>query len=230
MHATQDDSLSAFLCVQPRLFRIAYRMFGNAAEAEDIVQDVWVRWQTADRRAIRNPAAFLVTATTRLAINVLQSARARRETGVDSWQPEPVDRCTNPGLDAERSEAVSRAMRLLLERLTPTERAAFVLREAFSYPYREIAETLRIEAANARQLVRRARERVSGPRRAAVTPVAHRHLLRTFVTAARTGDLAGLETVFASDARPAAAGGREPVHQAAASLRSRECHAMTAAA
>ena len=95
--ASPDDGLSAFLQCPARLFGIAYRMLGSAAEAEDIVQDVWVRWQTTDRSPVRNPLAFLVTATTRLAINVLQSARARRETCAGPWLPEPVDTSTDPG-------------------------------------------------------------------------------------------------------------------------------------
>jgi RNA polymerase sigma-70 factor (ECF subfamily) len=193
-----DEGLSAFLCARPRLFGIAYRMLGSAAEAEDIVQDVWVRWQTTDRRWVRNPLAFLVTATTRLAINVLQSARTRRETCAEPSLPEPVDTSADPALRTERNEALNRAMLLLLEKLTPTERAAYVLREAFSSPYREIAEILRVEEANARQLVSRAREHVSGRRRAPVSPTEQRRLLNAFVAAARTGDLARLENLFAS--------------------------------
>ena len=196
--ACPDDGLSAFLRARPRLFGIAYRMLGGAAEAEDIVQDVWVRWQTTDRSPVRNPLAFLVAATTRLAINVLHSARARRETCAGSWLPEPVDTTTDPGVGAERDEALNLAVLLLLEKLSPTERAAYVLREAFNYPHREIAAILRIEDANARQLVTRAREHVSSGRRAPVSPVEHRRLLNAFVTAARTGNLARLESLFAS--------------------------------
>jgi RNA polymerase sigma factor (sigma-70 family) len=208
MYATHDafendnDGLSAFLYARPRLFGIAYRMLGSAAEAEDIVQDVWVRWQTTDRSPIRNPLAFLVTATTRLAINVIQSARARKETEAGPWLPEPIDTdaSSNPGVGAERGEALNLAVRLLLEKLTPTERAAYVLREAFSYPYREIADILRITEANARQLVTRARGHVSGERerRARVSPVEQRRLLNALVAAARTGDLARLENLFAA--------------------------------
>ena len=214
--ASPDDGLSAFLCARPRLFGIAYRMLGSAAEAEDIVQDVWVRWQTTDRSPVRNPLAFLVTATTRLAINVLQSARARRETDVGPSLPEPVDTSTDPGLGAERDEALNLAVLLLLEKLSPTERAAYVLREAFSYPYREIADILRVEEANARQLVTRARERVSGGRRAPVSPAEQRRLLNAFVAAARTGDLARLESLFASDVESTSDGGGLP-HAAAPS-------------
>jgi RNA polymerase sigma-70 factor (ECF subfamily) len=195
-----DDGLSAFLRVRPRLFGIAYRMLGNAAEAEDIVQDVWVRWQTTDRSRVRDSLAFLVAATTRLAINVLHSARARKETYPGSWLPELVD-AQDPSSKAEQSEALSVAVMRLLEKLLPTERAAYVLREAFNYPYREIADILRVEEANARQLVTRARERVSGGRCAPVNPAEQRRLLSAFVAAARTGDLSRLESLFASNGR-----------------------------
>jgi RNA polymerase sigma-70 factor (ECF subfamily) len=191
------DGLSPFLCARPRLFGIAYRMLGNAAEAEDIVQDVWIRWQTTDRSPIRNPLAFLVTATARLAINRLQSARARREIDAGPCLPEPVDTSTDPGVRTERREALKPAIGLLLEKLSPSERAAYVLREAFNHSYREIAGILRVEQANARQLVVRAREHVSGGRRATVNPAEQRCLLDAFVTAARTGDLAKLENLFA---------------------------------
>jgi RNA polymerase sigma factor (sigma-70 family) len=194
-----DDGLSAFLRAQPRLFGIAYRMLRSVTEAEDIVQDVWVRWQTTDRSRIRNPLAFLVAATTRLAINVLHSARARRETCAGSWLPELVDTSPDPGLEAERREALNTAVLLLLEKLLPTQRAAYVLREAFNYPYREIAAILQVEEANARQLVARAREHVSGGRRAPVSPAEQRSLLDAFEAAARTGDLARLEHLFASE-------------------------------
>src|SRR5262245_9692847 len=129
-----DDGLSTFLDLRPRLFGITYRMLGSAVEAEDIVQEVWVRWQTTDRSLVRSPAAFLVTTARRMAINVLQSARARRETCVDPSLPEPVDTGADPGLGAERCEALNFAVLVLLEKLSPTERAAYLLREAFNYP------------------------------------------------------------------------------------------------
>src|SRR5262245_52776322 len=106
---TCDDGLSAFLRMRPRLFGIAYRMLGSAAAAEDVVQDVWLRWQTTDRRVVRDAAAFLVTTATRLAINVVQSARARRETHVDSWLPEPVNTGKTQGLESDRRKRLSRA-------------------------------------------------------------------------------------------------------------------------
>ncbi|MEU4094266.1 RNA polymerase sigma-70 factor [Streptomyces sp. NPDC026673] len=194
-----DEAAAVFTALRPRLFGIAYRMLGSAAEAEDVVQDVWLRWQATDRDAVQNPSAFLTTATTRLAINVTQSARVRREAYVGPWLPEPVDTRADPSVGAERGEAVELAVLLMLERLTPTERAAYVLREAFDYPYREIASVLDLGEANARQLVSRARKRIAEGRREQVGTTEHRRLLEAFVAAARTGDMAGLEKLFASD-------------------------------
>src|SRR5262245_20611557 len=124
---THDDGLSAFMNARPCLFGIACRMLGNAAEAEDVVQDVWVRWQTADRSLVRDAAAFLATTATRLAINVMQSARSRRERHAAPWLPEPVDTNADPELRAERGEGLEAGMQLLLERLSATERAAYIL-------------------------------------------------------------------------------------------------------
>ena len=194
-----DDGLSAFLSVRPRLFGIAYRMLGSAAEAEDIVQDVWVRWQTTDRSVVRDAAAFLVTTATRLAINVVQSARSRRETSIGPCLAEPVDTTADPRLRAEQGQALAVGVELLLERLTPTERAAYILREAFDYPYRDIASVLRLGEANARQVVTRARHHVaSGPRMAAHSPE-QRALLEAFIAAAQQGDVDNLERLLASD-------------------------------
>ena len=192
------DDLAAFLSVRSRLFGIAYRMLGSAAEAEDLVQDAWLRWQTCDRSAVADPGAFLATTITRLAINARQSARARRETYVGPWLPEPVDTSADPYLGAERGEALEFAALLLMEKLTAHERAAYVLREAFDYGYPEIAGILRSTDAGARQLVSRARKHMTGERRTPVTLAAQRELLTTFVAAARTGDLAALEGMFAA--------------------------------
>ena len=202
-----DDGLSAFVKTRRRLFGIAYRMLGSVAEAEDVVQDVWTRWQSTDRGVVRDPQAFLTTTTTRLAINVLQSARTRRETYVGPWLPEPVDTSADPGLGAERGEAIELAVLVLLERLAPTERAAFVLREAFDYPYKDIADVLRVEEANARQLVTRARQHVADGRRARVADAEQRRLLQAFIAAAQTGDLAELEHMFTADVVSKADGG-----------------------
>ena len=196
--STHDDGLPAFMSVRPRLFGIAYRMLGSAAEAEDIVQDVWVRWQTTDRSLVRDAAAFLVTTATRLAINVMQSARSRRETYVGPWLPEPVDTSANPGLGAERGEALELGVLVLLEKLSSTERAAYILREAFDYPYRDIANVLRLEEANARQVVTRARQHVANGRRMPADSTEQRRLLEAFIAAARNGDVAGLEGLFGS--------------------------------
>ena len=137
-----DDGLSAFFPVRARLFGIAYRMLGSAAQADDIVQDVWLRWQSADRSVVQNPQAFLATTTTRLCINLAQSAHSRRETCIDAWLPEPVDTSSNPALGVERGEALRLAVLVLLEKLSPTERAAYILHEAFDYSYRQIADIL----------------------------------------------------------------------------------------
>lgn len=184
------------MSLRPRLFGIAYRMLSSATEAEDLVQEVWLRWQKTDRRQVQNPAAFLATATTRLAITALQSARVRRETYIGPWLPEPVDTSADPCLGAERGEALQYAALLLMEKLTPGERAAYVLREAFGYPYPQIAGILRSTEPAARQLVSRARRHMTSERRAPASAAAQRELLTSFITAARSGDMTGLERLF----------------------------------
>ena len=203
-----DDGLGAFQRVRPRLFRIAYRMLHSVAEAEDLVQEVWVRWQQADRSVVRDAGAFLTTTATRLAINVIQSARARRETYVGPWLTEPVDPAADPRVGVERGQALGSAVRVLLEKLTHTERTAFILREAFDYPYRDIAHVLRLEEANARQLVTRARLRVATRRRTRASSIDQRLLLDAFIAAARFGDVAGLESQLASGAATVTTRGR----------------------
>lgn len=195
-----DRAAAAFLDSRPRLFGIAYRMLGSVAEAEDILQEVWLRWQKTDRSVVAAPAAFLAQTTTRLAINVAQSARARRETYVGPWLPEPVDTSADPAVGAVRGEALELAVLLLLEKLGPTERAAYILREAFDYPYAEIADILGLNTANTRQIVSRARKRLSAERREPVDPAEHRRLLEAFVAAARAGEVAALEDLLAADA------------------------------
>ena len=194
-----EQAVAVFTGVRPRLFGIAYCMLGSATEAEDLVQEVWLRWQMYDRAAVVNPAAFLAATTTRLAINTLQSARVRRETYIGPWLPEPVDTSADPYLGAERGEALQFAALLLMERLTPNERAAYVLREAFDYAYAEIADVLQSTEAAVRQLVSRARKHMTSDRRTPVTAVAQRELLTTFVAAARSGDMAALERLFAAE-------------------------------
>ena len=184
---------ASFEAVRPRLFGIAYRTLDSATDADDVVQDTWIRWQRTDRDEVRDAAAFLATTTKRVALNVVQSARARRETCVDPWHPEPVDVQADPTLAAERREALELAVRMLLETLSPTERAAYVLREAFDYPYRQISDVLATSEANARQLLTRARLRLaSGPRRQ-VSAAEQQRFIDAFVDAAQTGDLTTLE-------------------------------------
>lgn len=194
-----EQATAEFVAVRGRLFGIAYRMLGSSAEAEDIVQDAWLRWQMADRSTVVDPAAFLATTTTRLCLNVLQSARARRETYIGPWVPEPVDTSADPYLGAERGEALELASVMLLEKLPPTERAAYVLREAFDYPYAKIADIVQVKEGNARQLVSRARKHMSTGRREQTTPAARKRLLEALVAAAQHGDVETLETLFADD-------------------------------
>src|SRR5690606_4065173 len=155
--------------------------------------------RSSDLDLVRNPRAFLATITARLAINVLESARSRRESYVGPWLPEPVDTSADTGLGAERSEALEFAVLLLLEKLSPKERAAYVLREAFDYPYQEIAEILKLNEANTRQLVTRARKHIANGRRAPVARIEQQRLLGAFLAAAQNGDLAALEGLFAAD-------------------------------
>ncbi|WP_350275445.1 RNA polymerase sigma-70 factor [Kribbella sp. HUAS MG21] len=195
-----DDAVAVFNEVRPRLMGIAYRMLGSHTEAEDLVQEVWLRWQAADRSAVKSPVAYLSTAVTRLAINASQSARSRRETYIGPWLPEPVDTSADPYLGAEHGEALSFAVLLVLERLSPTERAAYVLREAFDYPYDELAAMLQTTEAAVRQLVSRARKRIRAERRTEVSGREQQKLLTAFIVAARAGDLSVLEQLLAKDA------------------------------
>ncbi|QEW03484.1 RNA polymerase sigma-70 factor [Microbacterium lushaniae] len=188
-----------FAAERRRLFGIAYRMLGSVADAEDILQEVWLRWERTDRGVVREPAAFLTTVTTRLCINEMQSARARRETYIGPWLPEPVNTEDDPALGAERGEALQFAVLLLLENLTPTERAAYVLREALDYPYDKIAEIVRSNVTSARQLVSRARRHLAEGRRIPAPAPDQRRLLEAFLTAARGGDVAALEKLFTED-------------------------------
>ncbi|MFB7500617.1 RNA polymerase sigma-70 factor [Streptomyces sp. NPDC056161] len=194
-----DQTTKEFLAARPRLFGIAYRVLGSSAEAEDIVQETWLRWYKADRTNIVAPAAFLTTVTARLAINLAQSARARRESYVGPWLPEPIDTSPDPHVGAERAEAVELAVLFLMEKLNPVERAAYVLREAFDYPYSRIADILETSEANSRQLVSRARRHLAAERRKQVSPAEHRRLLEVFLAAAQTGDLTVLENLLAAD-------------------------------
>ncbi|MFF9208056.1 MULTISPECIES: RNA polymerase sigma-70 factor [unclassified Streptomyces] len=192
-----------FETLRPRLFGLAYRMLGSAEEAEDIVQDAYLRLSGADRAGIAHLGAWLAKVVTNLCLNRLTSARARRESYVGTWLPEPVvtsDGALGPLESAEQREAVSVAMLVLLERLTPTERAVYVLREAFGYGHREIAEVLDLGEANCRQLHRRALKRLEAAEsRFEPAPERQRELVASFLAAAREGDLASLEKLLADD-------------------------------
>ncbi|MBT2479277.1 RNA polymerase sigma factor SigJ [Streptomyces sp. ISL-94] len=195
------------------MFGIAYRMLGSAAEAEDTVQEAYLRWSAADRSDIEHPGAWLAKVVTRLCLNSLTSARARREEYVGPWLPEPVltgDGALGPLESAEQREGVSMALLVLLEQLTPAERAVYVLREAFAYGHREISELLDLSEANCRQLHRRAAARVAAgaPKpRFAPDPAQWHGLVESFLTAARSGDLARLESLLSADVRYVSDGG-----------------------
>lgn len=197
------------------MFGIAYRMLGSAAEAEDIVQDAYLRWASADRGDIEHPGAWLAKVVTNLCLNQLTSARVRRERYVGPWLPEPVltgDGTLGPLESAEQRDSVSMALLVLLEQLTPVERAVYVLREAFAYGHREISGLLDLSEANCRQLYRRAASRVAAGRAAAeqrfeADPERWRGLVETFLTAARSGDLARLEGLLTADVRCVSDGG-----------------------
>ncbi|MET9409313.1 RNA polymerase sigma factor SigJ [Streptomyces sp. NPDC002935] len=192
-----------FETYRPRLFGLAYRMLGSAADAEDTVQDAYLRFSGADRAKVEQPGAWLAKVVTNLCLNRLTSARARRERYVGPWLPEPVataDGTLGPLESAEQRDAVSLALLVLLERLTPTERAVYVLREAFAYGHREIAEVLELSEANCRQLYRRAVGRVVAPKaRFEAPPEQQTRLVASFLSAAREGDLAGLERLLAAE-------------------------------
>jgi RNA polymerase sigma-70 factor, ECF subfamily len=203
-----DAAADDFARVRSRLFGIAYRMLGSVADAEDIVQDVWVKWQSYDERpAVRDATAFLVTMTTRLAINATRTARVRRETYIGPWLPEPVDTRADPQLGAERGEALETAVLVVLEKLTPTERAAFVLREAFDYPYERIAEILQVKEATARKLLSRARRSIGAERQKSVEAGHQHRLLAAFLRAAQAGSFDALEALLADDVASYSDGG-----------------------
>ncbi|WP_308293580.1 sigma-70 family RNA polymerase sigma factor [Streptomyces sp. RM72] len=191
----------AFTGIRPRLLKIACRVLGDMTEAEDTVQEVWLRWQHTERAQVRDPVAFLVTTTVRMAVNVAGSARVRREVPSDRPVTEPAAPGPGPAERAERAEAVKVALHLLLRKLNQVERAAFVLREAFHYEYSEIARILETTQPNSRQLVSRARRRLRADRSARVNGAEHRLLLTAFLTAAQTGEVAVLENVLADGMR-----------------------------
>ncbi|ADB53564.1 RNA polymerase sigma factor SigJ [Conexibacter woesei] len=190
-------------------FGIAYRMLGSVSEAEDVAQEALLRL-TRHEDSIDEPAAWMTTVATRLAINVLKSARARRESYVGPWLPEPLveDPAPDPASRAELEDSLSLALLVLLERLTPVERAAYLLREVFGYGYAEIAAVIEQTEVNSRQLVTRARKHIDASRpRFDADEVARDTLLERFLAAAEEGDLEALEQLLAKDAALYADGG-----------------------
>ncbi|MGW7728586.1 RNA polymerase sigma-70 factor [Streptomyces canus] len=192
---------------RPVLMGVAYRMLGRVTDAEDVVQDAWLRWSAADRSEVREPRAYLVRVTTRLAIDRLRQVKARGETYVGPWLPEPYvtdfgDTVPDTAEQAVLADSVALAVLVVMESLSPLERAVFVLREAFGYPYADIAAMLDRGEPAVRQLAGRARRHVEERRpRYEVDPVRRRDLTERFLAAAGGGDLEGLMSLLAPDVR-----------------------------
>ncbi|HXJ37814.1 MAG TPA: RNA polymerase sigma factor SigJ, partial [Bryobacteraceae bacterium] len=201
---SSEQRLAAFNQHRGLLFSIAYRMLGSWADAEDVVQETFIRWQQAPDTEIRSPRAFLVTIISRLSINHLQSARAQREEYVGQWLPEPLMTGPlngGPSAVAQIDQSLSIAFLVLLERLSPMERAVFLLREVFDYEYSEIAKTLGQNEANCRQILRRARRHIAEERpRFDASPKQRESLLHEFLEATARGDLEGLVALLSKDA------------------------------
>ncbi|MDA5145096.1 RNA polymerase sigma-70 factor [Streptomyces sp. AD681] len=204
---TTDTATDVFEEHRPVLLGVAYRMLGRLADAEDVVQEAWLRWSGADRSVVREPRGYLVRVTTRLAVDRLRQVKSRGETYVGPWLPEPYvtdfgDAVPDTAERAVLADSVSLAVLVVLESLSPLERAVFVLREAFGYPYAEIAAMLERGEAAVRQLAGRARKHVDERRpRYDVDPAQRRDLTERFLAAAAEGDLAGLLATLAPDVR-----------------------------
>jgi RNA polymerase sigma-70 factor, ECF subfamily len=200
-----------------RLLGLAYRMLGSMADAEDAVQETYLRWHAADRDNVSDPRAFLMTMTTRICLDILTSARARREQYVGPWLPEPVldTAALAPDSGTELAEDLSIALLMTLDRLSPLERAAFLLHDVFDFSFREVAKALDRSDVACRQLAARARTHVRAARpRGAIAPAGsgetdakHAQLMSAFVAATRSGDLDGLMHMLASDVRVVSDGG-----------------------
>lgn len=204
------------------LFGTAYRMLGSVADAEDIVQDAWLKWSQADRAAVEHPKAYLVRTVTNLSLNKLTSAQAVREAYVGPWLPEPILTSPDVAENAELADTVSMAMLVVLETLTPTERAVFLLREVFGYSHREIAETIGKSEASVRQTAHRAKSHVQARRPRFSTPVPEqREIAEKFLAACAGGDLNEVMALLAPDVTCWSDGGgvvtaaRVPLHGSA---------------
>ncbi|WP_405398105.1 RNA polymerase sigma factor SigJ [Streptomyces microflavus] len=196
--------MDRFEASMPRLEAIAYRLLGSASDAEDAVQDTFLRWQAADVDRIEVPEAWLTKVLTNLCLNQLTSARARRESYVGQWLPEPLlagDPMLGPADTAEQRESVSYAVLALMERLTPNERVVYVLREAFDYPHRKIAEILDITEASCQQIFHRAKKHIAeGKARTEIDEAAARRIVEEFLAAATSGRTEPLVRLLTSDA------------------------------
>ena len=195
-----DAGAAEFEAARPKLMAIAYRMLGSVREAEDVVGDVALRWAAADRDGVRIPEAWLVTVTTRRALDVLRSARLQRESYPGVWLPEPIATGDGPAEEVERIESLTMGFLVLLERLTPIERAVFVLHDVLAYPYATIAEAVGRSEAACRQALRRARHHVTLPQRRTAAERAHaEQVAQRFLAAGVSGDVDALVAVLAPD-------------------------------
>jgi RNA polymerase sigma-70 factor, ECF subfamily len=197
------DRAATFAAERPRLFALAYRMLGSAADAEDVVQDAYLRWRRAADEAIASPRAFLSTVVTRLCIDELRAARTLREDYVGPWLPEPLvdEHAPAPSESVALAESLSMAFLVVLERLAPVERAVYLLREVFDYDYADIAAVVGRSAESCRQILHRARERVVAERpRARVSSEEQERLTREFFATLATGDVGRLAAMLAHDA------------------------------
>ena len=197
------DRAAAFETERERLFAIAYRMLGSASDAADVVQEAYLRWRQARADEIASPRAYLSTIVTRLAIDVLKSARVQREQYVGPWLPEPLveDAAASPADQLLLAESLSMAFLVVLEELGPVERAVYILRELFDYPYDDVARIVGKTPEHCRQLLHRARARVVAARErpAAASPEEHERLMQQFLATLATGDVAGLASMLADD-------------------------------
>ena len=194
------DATDAFVAHRNLLFTVAYEMLGSAADAEDVLQETWLRWADVDLAEVREPRAYLVRITTRQSLNRIRSLSRRRESYVGPWLPEPLLTSPDVAEDVELADSVSTAMLLVLETLTPTERAVFVLREVFDLPYDEIADAVDKTPAAVRQIAHRARSHVDARRPREIVGSAERKaVIERFMSAVATGDLQSLMDVLAPD-------------------------------
>jgi RNA polymerase sigma-70 factor, ECF subfamily len=223
--STTDERAAVFTDTRPQLFSIAYRMLGSVADAEDIVQDTYLRWQRAPDDEVREPRAYLTTIVTRLAINQLRSARVQRESYVGPWLPEPLvtDHVPDPSATVELAESLSMAFMVMLERLSPIERAVLLLHDVFDFDYAEIARIVDKSEVNCRQLLARAKKHVGAAEvRFDADRAQAEQLMQRFTQAAGAGDMEGMIAVLAEDITLWADGGGKvrgaalrPIHGAA---------------